>query len=924
MRTFLRSFAGGEVTTELFGRIDDVRFQTGVALCQNHISLPHGPLPKRPGSEFLFASRDSGSGSFRLLSFVYSRTDTYIIEFGSAVAPGTGYFRFIKNGVRVMVTDAGTPAAYVVNRTFTNAGINVGTNEITFGVAHGFTTGQPFYITNDAGGAAPPNTSGVTTSTIVYVRSTGATTALFYLTQAEAVAGGAPGQVDFTAPPVATYRANYAYQRGDLVEGTPAGAPGYHYCLQNPTSNGAAQITPGNTAYWYPQPSSGVYEIPHPYIQSNLPFVKARTQSNDVMTLTHEDHTPRTLRRYGTVNWQLVEESFAPVLSAPTNLQGTATSVGMSVSIRSGAGGVVTANPLRLSSNSNVPWINGESVTGTLTWVSASPLTGNFRVVNINGRDFDLVNPDGSTIDATGWGNVLSSTLKATPFSADSSNKYKVTAVDADGNESLASSEVTVTNNLAAEGAYNTLTWDAVSGASRYNVYRQQTGLYGWIGSTDAGVLTLKDDLLDALLDRTPPLFDSSLTGTNPTTSCYHEQRKVFARGQSVWMTRPGTESDLSFSLPVKDDDRIAFTIAATEFSEIQHMVSMGELIVLTASTEFLVVPTDSAVLTPTSVMARPQSFVGSSYVAPVIVNNAVVFAAARGGHVRELSYKATSQGFATGDLSLRAAHLFDGLTIADMAVSKAPYPIVWCVSSNGKLLGLTYVPEQEVTGWHQHTLGVGAVVETVAVASEGTEDRVYLGVRRTVNGATVRYIERLRPMLLSSIADAWFVDAGISYSNTSAGQLSVAHLVGRTVAILADGIVLPNQTVSASGKITLSKGYSKVVIGEPIDSLIQLLPLVTQVEGFAQGQQKAVARAWVRLEKSGPFFTGFDLAEMVPSDSTAASVRGLATAETLVTGRVELRAPSQWTADAQLYIQQTSPLPLTVVSLTLDVAIGG
>ena len=77
-----------------------------------------------------------------------------------------------------------------------------------------------------------------------------------------------------------------------------------------------------------------------------------------------------------------------------------------------------------------------------------------------------------------------------------------------------------------------------------------------------------------------------------------------------------------------------------------------------------------------------------------------------------------------TGDLLLRAPHLFDGYEIVDMAYSKAPQPIVWFVSDSGRLFGLTYVPEQQVGAWHWH--GTDGIFESCAVVAEGSEDFLY------------------------------------------------------------------------------------------------------------------------------------------------------------------------------------------------------
>ena len=50
-RTFNRSFSGGELSPEMFGRIDDQKFQSGAAKLQNFIALPQGPAANRPGDK---------------------------------------------------------------------------------------------------------------------------------------------------------------------------------------------------------------------------------------------------------------------------------------------------------------------------------------------------------------------------------------------------------------------------------------------------------------------------------------------------------------------------------------------------------------------------------------------------------------------------------------------------------------------------------------------------------------------------------------------------------------------------------------------------------------------------------------------------------------------------------------------------------
>ena len=270
------------------------------------------------------------------------------------------------------------------------------------------------------------------------------------------------------------------------------------------------------------------------------------------------------------------------------------------------------------------------------------------------------------------------------------------------------------------------------------------------------------------------------LSGLNyPGAVSYFEQRRVFAgttnSPQQLWMTRSGTESDMSYRLPVKDDDRISFKVASREANTIRHIIPLQQLMLLTSAAEWRVSPVNSDAITPTTISVRPQSYIGANNVQPSIINNSMVYCAARGGHVRELGYSWQSNGYITGDLSLRAAHLFDNYEISDMCYSKSPHPIIWFISSTGYLLGLTYVPEQQIGAWHWHD--TDGTFESCANVAEGAEDHVYVVVKRTVNGNSVRYVERMSSSAFDSLDDCFFVDSGLTYdgNNTTATTVTVS-----------------------------------------------------------------------------------------------------------------------------------------------------
>jgi hypothetical protein len=497
----------------------------------------------------------------------------------------------------------------------------------------------------------------------------------------------------------------------------------------------------------------------------------------------------------------------------------------------------------------------------------------------------------------------------------------------------------------------------------------------------------------------------------------YFEQRRIFAgttdAPQNVWMTRTGTESDLRYSIPIRDSDRIAFQIASRERHTIRHIVPSTSLLLLSDAGEWRVFGAGDSALTPTSVAVRPQSYVGASNVQPAVVNNSVVYCAARGGHVRELGYNWNVQAFLTGDLSLRATHLFDEYEITDMAYSKAPHPVLWFVSTSGRLLGLTYVPEQQVGAWHWHD--TQGSFESVTTVTEGEDDAVYVVVKRSINGQARRYVERMarRETVLE---DAVFMDSAVSFDGTNktsttmtvslvpgaatqwgpAGALRLtasaavfspaSFVVGapgpvyeltaadgtrvrftgatyisttviegqadrsvpmdlRAVAttawafaarsapaghlyatpglsVLADGAVEP-YSVGAFGEVTLSRPAVKVSVGLPYVSDLQTMPLALQVDGsFGHGRQKNVNKAWVRVYQSSGVLVGPTPAELVEHKQRTTEPPG--TPPRVTTGELQVVLTPTWANDGQIYIRQAAPLPLTVVGMALEVAVGG
>lgn len=505
---------------------------------------------------------------------------------------------------------------------------------------------------------------------------------------------------------------------------------------------------------------------------------------------------------------------------------------------------------------------------------------------------------------------------------------YKVTALDDTNiNQSLPSVVATCSNRQLSEGVnYNTITFSAVVGATRYNVYKQSNGLYGYVGQTDT--LSFTDDNIVADVSTTPPIQNNPFNSTNnyPGAVSYFEQRRCFAgtnnKPQTLWMTQSGTESNLSYSIPTQDTDAISFRIAARESNVIRHLIPLSDLLLLTSSAEFRVTSVNSDAITPTSVSVKPQAYIGASNVQPVIINNSLIYPAARGSHMRELAFSFQANGYSTGDLSLRAPHLFDGYDIVDMAYAKCPQPIVWAVSSSGDLLGITYVPEQQIGGWHHHDTGTTDVFESVTVVAEGAEDAVYVVVKRTINGSPVRYVERFASRRFATPADAFFVDCGATYDGVPNDVITgLTWLEGCTVSILADGAVHPQRVVTG-GSITLDQEASKIHIGLPIEADVQTLPFYFEkIPALAQGRQKNVNKVWIRVFESSGIFAGPTFDKLTEAKQRTTEPYG--SPPTLKSEEIPIVITPTWADSGGVCVRQSDPLPLTLVSMTIEVAIG-
>lgn len=360
---------------------------------------------------------------------------------------------------------------------------------------------------------------------------------------------------------------------------------------------------------------------------------------------------------------------------------------------------------------------------------------------------------------------------------AGTAGDWVITAIAEDTyEESLASSSTTTSTDPSSTPV--NISWSAASGALEYNVYKKINGVYGFIGV--ARGTTFKDDGIDPDTTITPPDARDPFNATNhyPATSGYAQQRQIFANtnleNEKVWTTKSGAFRNMSISSPLQDDDAVTFNLAGTKVNAVQHILDLDGLIIFTSGSEVQILGDSNGVLRPGQVNPKTKSYWGSSPIKPVIIGNTALFVQARTTTIRDL-YNDSIEGFKGNDLTVYSSHLFEDYEVVDFTYQQLPNSTAWAVRNDGALLGVTYIREQQFLAWHRHD--TDGVIENVVSVPEGTEDALYICVKRTINGVTKRYNERFKRRRITNILDAAFMDSSLSYDgrNTSSTTMTIS-----------------------------------------------------------------------------------------------------------------------------------------------------
>lgn len=270
-----------------------------------------------------------------------------------------------------------------------------------------------------------------------------------------------------------------------------------------------------------------------------------------------------------------------------------------------------------------------------------------------------------------------------------------------------------------------------------------------------------------------------------PGCITFMQDRLFFARTKSQPQTIWGSVvsdyerfSTTEYDGTVLDSTGLQFTISDDRVNAVSWMSASRNMIIGSSGGEFIMETTNDGPITPFNASVKRDTTVGSALFQPVRVDRAVIYIQRAARKLHHLSYSSDSGGLITKDLSTLAPHL-SNLGLRQLVYQRVPWSVLWAVTDNGALLGLTYDPEKDVAAWHRHQLG-GAVekVVSIIVIPNPIQDEVWIIVRRLIDGVVVQYLEvmdnEFSPVDEFDIANAVFLDCSVPFNGKQDANLSI------------------------------------------------------------------------------------------------------------------------------------------------------
>jgi hypothetical protein len=920
---FFPSFNAGEVSPFIDARTSLEKYRSACRTLENFQILPYGGVIRRPGTQCLGATK-SATSQTRLIGFNFSTTTRFIIEMGA------GYMRFWNPATGALQTNT-SGGILEVSHPYAGADLReiqfVQINDIMYFAHENYPPRKLSRLADnnwtfeEVVWDFPPQLQRNSTDTTISSSSN-------------------QGTVTLTASdPI--FKSGHVNTRWDLKWKRLTAFKEY-------TINAVGVSNSLDTIGAWDFSTSGIWDatlrlmrIPNE-VWKNGPIKKSFTRSGTTATISHNDHGYQTgdfvhivsgSPLATTIPYSITvtnDNAYTISVADSGGTSGTAEIENLSQMevvreydvnadkniLASGNEGDRCGLKIWVSAHTN-PIANGQEVQFTLLpSTSALKSSDTYTVKSVSGNTFQIQNLNNTSISV-----------------ADNGIYAGETAV-------VIKSGVVSVSLLTLSGLSNgvfTYTLDTKARAILTNS-NYTTGGIVKINSVASSGLTASATVVewlgaDSLNNKKTTLWTepgfSGQTGY-PRAVAMHEQRLCYGgtstQPNTIWCS--AIDDFENFQTGTTAADAVQFTLAASEGNRINWMYSQSQLLIGTSGDEWTIGSADSTqALSATNVQANRQSSYGSKYMRAALVNDVLLFVQRNGRKVRELVYELNKDGWVAPDLTLLAEHITNG-EIVDLAYQQQPDAVLWCVRGDGALIAMTYERDQKVVGWHRHVIADNADVESVAtIYGNGTEDEVWMVVKRRVAGQDYRTIERF-PLLWRTQFDnqttaSWrYLDGHFSFPSgaltpltgpfepgdpTSARTVSVpAHFNGKTVTIVQGTSVTTQLVTTFLGNTSITL-YSTAAgyVGLPYTSTLRPMKLDADFEdGTAQSRKKRIHQVVVRTLKSRG-------GEVRTNNGT-----WYALAPTTTTGDQKIILGGAFGIDADVDVRQTEPYPMCIISI--------
>lgn len=943
------SFNAGEWSPALYARVDLQKYRSGAALLENFFVDYRGGASSRAGTRYIIQCFKSAT-AVRLIPFQATFSQGYVLEFGNL------YIRFIFQGSPVLENSFPVSAATKANPgVLTIVGNNYVIGDWIFIAGVGGMTqlnGRYFQVLNVAGSAVTLGTlGGANLNTTGYTTYTSGGTAQRIYTLASPYTSADLPLIKFAQviDQMVLCHPSHPVMQLTLINATnwtllaaaflsPIAAP----AGLTATTSGSA----GGSNYAYivtAVDGSGNESL------ASIPVQLSNIEDISLFTVTNQ------------INWGAVSgAAFYNVYKADVSFFGVIPN-----GVQYGFIGNSTATVF-LDSNiepdfSQSPPIGANPFTGSPL---ASITQNTFGVYTV----FPTVTLSGGSPSASAVANAVMG-LVGTPTIGAGGSGYAIgdtitTSFGAVVKVLTISGSAVAT--YVAMGTAGTVRGSNTSGALPANPLAQVSTSGGGTGATinvSWGVVATTVSYGGAGYQSVPGVTYTpagatatavlgSATSINPSVPAFFQQRLVLAgpvdSPQSFDMSTTGSYFNFNYHNPVQADDAISETLVSNTLNSIKAIVSAttGMLILSDKGSWLVNGGSAGSAVTPSAIVANAQSYIGASDVPPIVANYDVLYVQSKGSAVRDLAFNIYFNVFTGTDISITSSHLFYGFSVKEWAWAEQPFYNVWAVRSDGVMLTLTFLKEQDFVGWSHHTtqgnfMSVATVTEPTVTA--GNVDAVYTIVQREVEGVAVQYIERVSERIFpNGLIDAWMVDCGLQYVGAATLNFQGAEqLAGLTVT----GLTLDNNGVvaaiapfvmPASGFFTLpapaspATGYTTVTVGLSYTYQLQTLALDTQGPSI-QGKVKKIPHVNVRVNDALNLFIGSNFNNLVPMKDTflgnvSSALTGQSASQVvsgLYSGDALTYLDPGYTVPGQYCVEGLSPYPASVLGVFPAFVIG-